>query len=124
MRKYITYLGVLIVSIFAAIILAGVLLPRGYVDSITWGILLYFLFTTLVFHVGLLRSSEGRPQVFVRYYMASTTLKLLLHMGVILIYSIFNKPDAMRFIITFLIFYIVFTAFEVGVVWKQFRKNN
>ena len=89
----------------------------------TWSLLLYFVFITLIFHVGLVKTSKGRPQVFIRYYMASTTFKLLLHMGIIIIYALFNKEDAIRFIVSFLIFYLIFTAFEVAVAWKQFRKN-
>ena len=44
-------------------------------------------------------------------------------MAVIVIFSLFNKTEAISFITTFLIFYIIFTAFEVGVAWKQFRKG-
>lgn len=93
------------------------------IDRITWLLLIYFSLVTFVFHYGLLRSSKGRPQVFIRYYMATTTFKLLMHMGVIIIYALFNKTDAIRVITSFLIFYIIFTAFEVAAAWKQFRQS-
>lgn len=99
----------------------GIQVFPGKVDTVSWMIFLYFLVVTVLFHVGLLRSAEARPQVFVRYYIGSTTLKLMFHLAVILVYSLFNKPDAVRFIITFMIFYFVFTAFEVSVVWKKFK---
>ena len=110
------------------ILVAGIYLfsyfsGNGIIDTMTWSLLLYFVFITLIFHVGLVKTSKGRPQVFIRYYMASTTFKLLLHMGIIIIYALFNKEDAIRFIVSFLIFYLIFTAFEVAVAWKQFRKN-
>lgn len=77
----------------------------------------------MLFHFGLVQASKGRPQVFIRYYMASTTFKLLIHMSVVVIYALFNKEDAIRFISTFLVLYIIFTAFEVAVAWKQFRNG-
>ncbi len=121
MKNYIVLLGILSFILSLGIVFAGTVIFPESVDIITWLLLFYFLFITFVFHFGLVHASKGRPQVFVRYYMASTTFKLLLHMGIILIYALFNKTDAVRFITSFLIFYVIFTAFEVAVAWKQFR---
>jgi hypothetical protein len=123
MKKYIFLLTALTILLSTGIILAGNFLIPQHIDNMTWALLVYFVLLTLLFHVGLVQTSKGRPQVFIRYYMASTTFKLLLHMGVIVIYAIFNKEDAIRFITSFLVFYIIFTAFEVSVAWKQFRKG-
>lgn len=121
MKNYIVLLAILTFFLALGIVFAGTVVFPESVDIITWTLLFYFLFVTLIFHFGLVHASKGRPQAFVRYYMASTTFKLLLHMGIILIYALFNKTDAVRFISSFLIFYIIFTAFEVAVAWKQFR---
>lgn len=101
--------------------LAGTLIFPEQVNGTSWAIYFYFVVVTVLFHFGLLRSSEGRPQVFVRYYIGTTTFKLMLHLGILVLYSLFNKPDAMRFIFTFMIFYFLFTAFEVMLVWRKFR---
>jgi len=92
------------------------------INSITWCILLYFLITTLVFHYGLLSASSGKPQKFVRYYMGATTLKLFLHVAVLLLYCLFNRNEAVHFIVTFLVIYLFYTVFEVVMAAKQFRK--
>ncbi|HNP48515.1 MAG TPA: hypothetical protein PKK99_01415 [Bacteroidia bacterium] len=116
-------------SLFAAIVAAllwlmGSLFVPGQVNSISWGIYFYFVITTIAFHYGLLRSAEGKPQAFIRYYIGSTTMKLMLHLGILVLYVLFNKADAMRFIFTFMIFYFVFTGFEVSLVWKKFRSGK
>ena len=69
------------------------------INHITWFIFFYFILVTSVFHMGLLKSSQGRPQAFVRYYMGATTFKLFIHVIVILMYCLFNREDAIRFII-------------------------
>jgi hypothetical protein len=122
MRNYLSYLFGFSALIFLGLFFTSMYFPEK-VDLTTWLIFTYFLGLTLAFHLGLVRSAKRRAQDFIRYYMASTTLKLLLHMGVIIIYSLFNKADAVRFIITFLIFYLLFTTFEVAVVWKKFRRT-
>lgn len=123
MKKYIIFLALLSALMALGIFITGKFISAELVDSVTWMLLLYFIFVTLAFHYGLVRSAKGRPQVFIRYYMATTTFKLLLHMGVIIIYALFNKEDAIRVISSFLVFYIIFTAFEVALAWKQFRTS-
>ena len=123
MKKYIVLLVILSGILSLGIFITGKFIFPEFIDSLTWVVLGYFILVTTIFHAGLVYYSKGRPQVFIRYYMATTTFKLLLHMGIIVIYALFNKEDAIRFISSFLIFYIIFTAFEVSVAWKQFRTN-
>ena len=94
----------------------------GKITLLTWQVLIYFIMITVVFHYGLLRSSQGKPQAFIRYYMGGVTVKLFVHVIVILMYSLFNRNEAVRFIITFLIFYFLYTTFETIFSVKRFRK--
>ena len=117
MKKYLAA-----ILIFIAII-AGILKlippPATCEEScLRWWILLYFSVLTIAFHYGVVVTTRKRPQVFVRYFMASTSLKLLLHLGVIVIYCLFHRPMAVPFILTFLIMYFLFTVFEVVVVMR------
>ncbi len=123
MKNYIVLLSLLTLAFSLGIIFAGTMMIPDKIDIITWCLLFYFFIITLGFHIGLVNASKGRPQAFVRYYMATTTVKLLLHMMIIVLYALFNKEDAVRFITTFLVFYIIFTVFEVAVAWKQFRAS-
>ena len=123
MKKYTLLLVVLTILLSLGLVFVGSILIPDSVDISTWTLLVYFLFITMLFHFGLVQASKGRPQVFIRYYMASTTFKLFIHMSIVVIYALFNKEDAIRFISTFLVLYIIFTAFEVAVAWKQFRNG-
>ena len=91
-------------------------------NEVRWYVYLYFTVITFLFHAGLENASRNKPQAFIRYYMGGTTFKLLIHLGVIVIYSIFHKTEAVPFIIAFMIFYLCFTAFDVAVSWGRFRK--
>ncbi|MBK6446727.1 MAG: hypothetical protein IPG90_16135 [Bacteroidetes bacterium] len=121
MKNYLIQFGIFAGVIALVLFLTGNFIFPGKVDGTSWAIYFYFVILTVLFHVGLLRSAKGRPQVFVRYYIGTTTLKLMLHLGILVLYVLFNKPDAMHFIVTFMIFYFLFTTFEVVLVWKKFR---
>lgn len=114
-------------SIFTlAIILLLIILTKTdaslYIGIVTWFIFGYFVLLTAAFHYGLLMASKGNAQQFVRYYMGATTFKLLLHLGVIIVYCLLNRNDAVRFIISFSLFYLAFTVFEFTAVRKSFKK--
>ncbi len=89
---------------------------------LTWMIYIYFTVITILFHYGIVQTTQSRPQVFIRYYMGATTIKLLLHLAIIVFYSMSNREMATRFIITFMIMYLLFTAFEVMAVWRNIRR--
>jgi cation transporter-like permease len=87
-----------------------------------WLLFGYFSIITSGFHIGLLKATADRPPVFIRYFMATTTLKLLLHLAVIVFYSFMNRSHAVPFIVVFMILYGLFTVFEVIMTWIQVRR--
>ena len=116
MKQYALYF-LLVIAFCAAIILtvggsAAEVLLR-------WQILIYYSVISFSFHYGLVKSSVGRPQNFIRYYMAATTIKLFVHLGVILVYALTHRSNAIPFIISFMVAYAIFTAFEVVTAMKQ-----
>ena len=84
----------------------------------------YFLVVTALFHYGLLRVSGGKPAAFIRYYMAATTLKLFLHLGVLVLVVLFRQPVLLPFAITFLVHYLCYTAFEVYQAYRHSRSSG
>lgn len=83
----------------------------------------YFLVVTALFHYGLLRVSGGKPAAFIRYYMAATTLKLFLHLGVLVLVVLFRQTVLLPFAITFLVHYLTYTAFEVYQAYRHSRSS-
>lgn len=116
MKQYYIYFTLIIVLCAAIILITG---GTAEESILRWQILAYFSVISFGFHYGLVRSSVGRPQNFIRYYMAATTLKLFVHLGVILVYALTHKSKAIPFIISFMVAYAVFTAFEVVMAMKQ-----
>ena len=86
-----------------------------------WFMLGFFASITAMFHFFALQASKGKPQVFIRYYMGSTALRLLLYVMLILAYRFYDKPTLIPFALGFMIHYFVFTAFEVPVLLKELR---
>lgn len=121
MKKYLAQFLVFI-SLVAVIMVAASQQCTPEEKQIRWGLYAYFCLLTILFHLGIVRSTKSRPQVFVRYYMAGTTIKLLFHMGIIVVYSLFHRNMAIQFILTFMTLYFLFTVFEVMAVFRQVKK--
>ncbi len=85
-------------------------------------ILIYFVFSTAIFHHFFIKANAQSPQNFIRTYMASTALKLLLNLIVIIIYILVNREHAIIFVLSFLAIYFVFLIFEIIALQKELRK--
>jgi len=123
MREYVRFLVLLLVFsvIFASILYFFIpSLPPKFRYDDWWKIMAFFTLTTAAFHLGLLKSVQKRPAAVTIYYMAVTTIKLLLYAGIMIAYSMLNKAQAPAFIVSFFLMYFVFTVFEVGVLYKKF----
>ncbi|NLE62440.1 MAG: hypothetical protein GX612_01195 [Bacteroidales bacterium] len=59
---------------------------------------------------------------FISNYMLITVAKLLLFLTIILIYSLINKPDMLRFSLNFLVLYLLYSVFEIIVIKKPILK--
>jgi hypothetical protein len=118
MRKYLAAFSIVLAVVAALILLFYDKIPVELRPT-TWLILGYFTLVTVLFHQGIISATRARPEVFVRFYMASTVFKLLLHLIVIISYAILNHDNARFFIIIFMIMYFIFTIFEVYYVTRK-----
>jgi hypothetical protein len=82
-------------------------------------LLLFFLFSNVALFWLYSRAQQKKLSSFANYFMIATFSKLLLYLAVILIYVLYNRGDAVPFILTFFVYYIVFTTFEVFTISKQ-----
>ena len=89
-----------------------------------WLMVGFFILTTAVFHFLSLNASKGKPQAFIRFYMGSTALRLMLYMMIIVAYRFYDKPTLIPFAIGFMAHYFLFTAFEVPLLLKELRKDQ
>jgi len=112
-RIYFQSLIVFSSSIGAVIYFLSKIFISDHIGGYTWVSLVYFIVLTLVFHYGLSKSTFGRPQQFFRYFMTATSLKLALHLIVVIGYSLTFRSNAVNFIVGFFLLYLLFTVFEV-----------
>ena len=117
----------LVTLVIFTLVLAGVLYGvqssrPEWVGESSWWMLGYFFLLTAAFHWGLVAASKGNPQAFIRYYMGATSFKLLIHLGVLVLYAFFYGEHVVRFIVTFLFGYVLFPGLEVFLSWNRFRR--
>jgi hypothetical protein len=82
----------------------------------------FFFLITLLVHRSLI-GKVGAGSRFVQQYMIITVAKLLLFMGVLIVYALLNTTDAIAFTVAFLFYYLSFTTFEVVHLMKAARAN-
>lgn len=73
----------------------------------------FFFAVTMVIHYLLLKAYERKHSRFMTSFMLVIFLKLFFYLAILVVYVLMNKTDAMRFIITYFIFYVFYTTFEV-----------
>lgn len=70
------------------------------------------------------QQSLKAPAAFVRTFMATTALKLMLYLAIIIVYALAFRPLIVSFLIYFLAFYLFFTAFETLTLFRSSKKKG
>lgn len=112
--------GVLAFSYF---ILYNFGFPQLYTSAVYVLIAILFLIN-LVFHSFFVRTIIKNNEAFGRRFLASTMLKLLIYLSIILI-MIFIRMELIRvLLVSFLVCYLVFTAHEIYSIMEFLKKNS
>ncbi len=112
-KKFLLNLTIFTVGVSIVAFIIFYFLPIAFTTPAWPYLILFFFSVTLLVHYVLLKSTAKKFSRFTANFMLSTALKLLLYLAVIVIYALFNKDDAINFIITFFALYVLFTIFEV-----------
>jgi hypothetical protein len=88
-----------------------------------WPLTGFFIFITVTFHFLSINASKGKPQAFIRFYMGSTALRLMLYILIIIAYRFYDKPTLIPFAVGFMVHYLLFTLFEVPLLLKELRNS-
>lgn len=89
------------------------LLPPNWISPSVPYLFVFFFACTMISFVILNRALKNRFGRFVSVFMLTTAGKLFLFIGVMIVYSLLNKHDAVPFLLDFFILYLIFTVFEV-----------
>jgi hypothetical protein len=85
-------------------------------------LLIIFPITIAALHLYLTRPGTN-AQSFTRNFMASSGLKLFVFAGVLVIFVMFSKQDVRVVAVHFLVYYALFTVFEVLMLQKAIKKK-
>lgn len=101
------------------------LLPEPW-RSPSFPFIVLFLFSfSLLQHKFLLRPGSERLSKFANRYMLLVFSKLFLYLSIILIYALLVNPgDAIPFMMSFLVVYILFTIFELREMLKSSQEAS
>ncbi len=87
----------------------GVAVPNTY-----WIALLFITALSWIIHRILLKADQKRPQVFVNYFMASLTVKLLLSGILLIAVGLLAREELVFTAIGYLLAYFMLTAAEIA----------
>jgi hypothetical protein len=85
---------------------------------------LYVFVISSVGHFFVSKSLDGNPKGFINVFMAVMGLKLLFYFAYLIIYVFTHKSNAVPFLIWFMVYYVVFTAFDISFLLFQNSKRN
>jgi len=80
--------------------------------------IVFYGFTLIVFRL-LDKTKERRLSKFANAYMLVNFGKLVFFTIIIFVYAYFKRTDAVSFIITFFIYYLLFTSYEIIALLKK-----
>ena len=114
-----------LVIISAGLVIFNYLLTENTLTTVSFvSVCLLFHAVILIVYYVLLKSSEKRAQNFVRNFIATTFLKLLTYLLILVVCILLNRENVKAFIITFLILYLFYTVFETIAIIKFFKKSS
>ncbi|MEO5644774.1 MAG: hypothetical protein ABIQ40_03150 [Bacteroidia bacterium] len=116
-------------SIFLALIAAALYFwnesqPVQKVHPLSWGIFGFFAVLFFFLHLFLLNAEDKKPGVFVRRFMAVSTIRLFVLVMIMVIYSLLQPLYARSFLLHFLVFYFAFAIFEIASLYHHFKPKT
>jgi len=105
--------SIIAVAILILSILIDFFVPKIKISAMYPYILLFLYLVTLGIFKMIAKSMENRLSRFANTYMLANFGKLILFTGIIVLYAFLIRDDAISFMLTFFIYYFIFTGFEI-----------
>jgi len=124
LKKYIIRL--LIFSVILSAISFGLFkfVLGQYYLSIFPFLIAFFVIISILVHFILLKASNFRIAKFSTFYMGSTSAKLFIYIIFLIIYVLVDKANAVPFLLTFFVLYLLFTVFETFSLLIDLKEKN
>jgi hypothetical protein len=82
----------------------------------------FFVALSVMLHIYLLKSTEGRPQRFVTAFMGVQAIKMFVHLTTMTVVGFFIPNIAVHFILVYAFYYLAFTLVETISLMRLFVK--
>lgn len=99
-------------------------IPEGDMPSIWPVVLLFYGVISFVTFLLTVRSIGERAAVFFNRFMLLTMARLFLLLGLLGLYIFYNRDEAVSFAVLYLVYYLIFSLFEVMTVLPIMRNDN
>jgi hypothetical protein len=123
-RKFIVTLILLSVFLlFIGLFVFKMAFPELYFPFFPWLVIIFLLVNTgfILFFFRFLRRTN---QEFIRGFMISTAIKLLIYFILILAYVLISPGSAIPFAVSVSILYITYTAFDLFVMLSMLKRRK
>lgn len=84
----------------------------------------FLLLVTLLVHIYLVRASENDTRKFTAKYLGAMGLKMFIYLIFLVVFLFIDIARAVPFLVSFLITYAAFTAYEVISILNYLKKDN
>lgn len=111
LKKYTTQLAIAGLCLAVVSSLAHWFKPN-WVHSLWFILLLLVIGVQWLVFAFVIKFAQHKPQTLIRQYQIAKYAKMLVYLIVLAIYVFAVKTNAMAFLITFMVYYVVFTALE------------
>jgi hypothetical protein len=111
---------------FPVIFIAGYILVKtilkSYYHPYFLGIFLYFAGITMLSGILLIAMSLRHPGRFSFYFFSFTAIKLIIHLGILVVFFMMDRESVLVLAAAFFIHYLIFKAFEM-ISMQSFSKQ-
>lgn len=124
MQKFIKKTTILtLILVILSLLLYFLAPPRYFSFTLPYLIGFFYVINLLIFYYMQKAANHLKKTRFISTFMLVTTAKLLISLTVILIFSFSMPHEAVSFILSFFVLYLVYTSFEVVSILRL-TKNN
>lgn len=111
--------SILLFALYGVLVL---ILPGHFISNVFYAFIPFFYLITLFTRLILNQYKSQDSGSFSTRFIITTVVRFILYVSVLLIYSFTFPGDAIPFIITFFVFYFVYTTFEVSYMYHNLKK--
>lgn len=106
----------LIITLLSVAIYYGI--PKINITDVYLYLIAFLYAINFLLFAKLSQALQNKPNRFINAYMLLNFGKLFLYIAVIAVYVYMHREDAIPFTITFFIYYVLFTAYEIITLLK------